>query len=152
MVVRSKNRPIQDVARPQVDDSKVQRALEAIITTVSALVRFIQPYVKQEPWQPLEYQPTWEDFSATTQPGSYRKDPMGRVWVRGDFLCSGAPSAGDPIAVLPIGYRPKADSSYLSWTDLGVMGEVAISSDGVISYVSGTVTHISLSFSFDTVG
>ncbi len=153
MVVTSKNRPIQDVARPQVDEPKVQRALEAFATTISALVRFVQPFVRPEDWKGLAFSSDWADFSDTTQLGTYRKDPMGRVWVRGDiYSIGGAPSAGDLIATLPVGYRPLANSSHLIWTDTGAIGEVEVTSEGLINYLSGTVAHVSLNFSFDTVG
>ena len=152
-MVSLRNRPIQDVQRPpSVDDPKVYRALEAMATSLSSVIRFVQSFIQSEKWKPLVYQSDWVNFSATAQEGSYRKDPLGRVWLRGDFTAPGAHAAGDAIAVLPIGYRPLKASSYFIWTSTGVVGEVEITSEGRVNYLSGTLTHLSMSLSFDTVG
>lgn len=146
----NRNSPLPTAQGGQVDDNKLQRILDTIILPVQAVVEFLQPFVQPEKWKALTYQPDWSDFSTTTQVGQYRKDPMGIVSVRADFKAAGAHAAGDPIAVLPVGYRPPSTQSYFVWTSTGAIGEIEITSAGRINHLSGTVAHISMNISFDT--
>lgn len=128
MVTRS--RPISDVARPQVDEPKTQRVLEAIVTSVSSLVHFIQPYVQTDPWHLLSYyDATWSDLPAiglvSVHRPSYRKNPMGRVELRGVAQRSGG---AEIIGVLPVGYRPALGVVLPVYTTVGTA--LIITSDG----------------------
>ena len=109
MVERNnRNRPVPEVSRQPVADSGTQRAIDAIVTTITALVRFAQPFVQPESWKLLPYHAaTWTDYpavgSVVPHRPSYRKNAMGRVELRGVAQRSGGTEI---IGVLPVGYRP----------------------------------------------
>lgn len=82
--------------------------LEKIVTALQAVLKFLGPYETPETWQ----KPTllnnwilepalglWED----PMPVGYKKDPFGRVWLRG-FVSGGI--AGSAVFQLPANYRP----------------------------------------------
>lgn len=130
-------------------DSGVQRALDAIVTTISALVRFAQPFVQPEKWKPLEYYSDWTDYAAASQIAQYRKDPLGRVWIRAEVQGTPPHPSGDTIAILPVGYRPPYTLKFVVKADTGV-GSIEILSDGRINHLDGAVGEISIHLSFDT--
>lgn len=75
----------------------------------------------------------WSNLGGT---GSvqFRKDPFGRVWVRGFPTKSSAPALGEAIFTLPIGYRPPASTYFATWTNgTPNVGEVYVQSTGQVT-------------------
>ena len=67
---------------PRVDNGPVQRALDAILVVLRAAVDVLQPFVQKEKWQAVTFQNSFSDYStAVFQPTSYKKDPLGRVYL-----------------------------------------------------------------------
>jgi hypothetical protein len=60
-----------------------------------------------EPWRALSFVGSWTNYGGPYATGAYRKDPTGKVHLRG-LLAKGAgvPVSGDVMAILPAGYRP----------------------------------------------
>lgn len=141
--------------RETVPDSNTQRALTGLVTTIEGVLKFLEPWVNPDPWHLLTYLNSWGDYSGTYPRGQYRKDPSGRVWLRGMVRRSVAGFVGFPITVLPKGYRPKLTHSFMvqannSWCYVIVRdtGSVEISTSGTATPEAFTSLD---SISFDTV-
>lgn len=149
MVIRSTGpRALPPVQTNQVDNGKLQRVLDGIVAPLQLVIEFLRPYVQREPWRPVTFQPLWENVSADAQGCEFRKDPLGRVWVRGEVTDVGG--AGTTIFVLPINYRPSKTLRFAVAEDAGTApGAVEVSSLGNVVYRSGDATQLSLNFSFD---
>jgi hypothetical protein len=92
------------------------------------------------------FQNGWTNLGAGSAACSYRKDPMGRVWVRG--LAQGTSNV--VAFTLPVGYRPLANYSFDNLQAGGAAGTyVTVGTDGtvLVTCPSGTAY---LDFSFDT--
>jgi hypothetical protein len=60
-----------------------------------------------EPWRALTFAGSWTNYGGPYTTGAYRKDPFGKVHLRGLLAKSaGIPASLDVMAVLPPGYRP----------------------------------------------
>jgi hypothetical protein len=126
------------------------------VTSVRAVLDFLAPYVNPEGWQYVTFLNSWTDYGVSWNRAQFRKDPTGRVWVRGLVKRTTA-GYTPPIFVLPVNYRPKkihifntiGNNNY-SRIDVGADGVVALSASA-----SGSATpeaFVSLDgISFDTV-
>ena len=141
-----RNRPLPEVRQPRVTDSLVQRALDGLFEPLRSVVEFLQPFVQPEKWKAITYQSTWSD----SVPVNYRKDPLGRVWLRGSALRSGG--ALGNVTVLPLSYRPTATRLFHCPITGGTSALVQVQSDGVVLY-SGAAGAVIVNLdpvSFDT--
>lgn len=147
-------RPLPQAPQPRVSDTNTQRAFDLLFVPLREVIRFLQPFVQQEKWQALPYLSGWADIPSTGSTytrGQYRKDPLGRVWLRG--VVTRVSGATLTIATLPEGYRPSRGCIFIASSN-SVDCRIDVSSDGVINYVSGGLpgNYISLDgISFDTV-
>jgi hypothetical protein len=91
-----------------------------------------------ESWQPLQLINSWSRYGGDYGAPSYRKDAMGRVYLRGLIKRAGGPTNG-PLAVLPSGCRPAVrlllEAMTGSTTDAA--GRLDISPSGEITWISG---------------
>lgn len=148
---QNRNTPLPEAAHARVGDPLVQRAIDAIATSLIAVIKYLQPFVQQEKWKPLNYvsASNWADYAdPALQVAQYRKTPLGRVELRGIV----ARSAGVvvTIAVLPVGYRPAKRKLFPVVGSAGA-GLISIYASGVVEYTSGGTTYLSLEgVTFDT--
>jgi hypothetical protein len=145
----NRDRPLPEGQRPRVQDATIQRALDALATPVIAIVKFLQPFVQAQKWQPLTFSTGWSQYSdPDLSRAGYRKNPLGRVELRGTVArTSGSTTT---IAVLPVGYRPAHRTLFPAAGSSGA-GVVSVYSTGVVEYTSGGVTYFSLEgITFDT--
>lgn len=155
MVARlNRERPLPSPSEPRVTDGALQRALSGLYVALKEVVTFLQPYVQPQPWRKAELTSDWADIanSPLVSQMSYRKDPLGRVHLRGVAKQTGAPGSS-VIFQLPEGYRPPKQPSFVVDSNLGA-AFVGIYVDGRVEYqgVGGTPsTYLSLDgISFDT--
>lgn len=144
MVARDTRRPpLPAASQPRVGDSLLQRALDALYVPLREVLTFLEPYVRQEVWTDLTFFSTWASSTSGYEVGSYRKDPWGRVWLRGTISRSGG--GVTTIATLPEGYRPALSRTF---------GLITVYSDGLVAYTgaAGAVTASLDGVSFDTEG
>lgn len=91
---------------PQV---KRPGSIQEIVTALQALLEFFGPYKTPEPWRKLTPLNGWGLDPAVglyqdPMPLGYRKDPLGRVYLRG--VASAAAPTSPVVATLIAGYRP----------------------------------------------
>lgn len=109
----STSTPLPDANHPRVDNShpSVQRAFDMLATAVMAISKFLGPFAQQEAWKDITFQNSFTNFYNGTgeafNTAQYRKDPLGRVELRGLVKRTVAGFAGVAITQLPVGYRPK---------------------------------------------
>jgi hypothetical protein len=109
--------------------------------------------VPLDPWHSVgievPFSGTWKNTTGGV-PLRYRKDPLGRVWVRGD-IWNGV--SGSAVFTLPVGYRPSAGLEVLgNLQDGAVAGTFAtVNTAGVVTvaYAGGTAGNY-VDFSFDS--
>lgn len=92
-----------------------------------------------EPWRVLPFASGWADLGSVFVAGQFRKDPLGRVHVRGLVSkATGIPVSDDLIATLPSGYRPSARQVFGVATCCGdAPGRVDVLPDGSIVRIAG---------------
>ena len=141
-----RNRPLPEAIQPRVDESKIQKALDALFIPLREVGRFLQPFVQPEKWQPGEFLSGWADLDGRA--GS-KKDPLGRVHLRG--YVGRTSGATVEIMRLPLAHRPTTAIDFAVYTSAGAVGHLEISAGGIVTYVTGTATDMSLEgVSFDT--
>jgi hypothetical protein len=92
------------------------------------------------PWVVLAYAGSWTNYASGYSTGAYRKDPFGKVHLRGlAAKNAGAPASGDIIAVLPAGYRPPMRMTFpaVSGGPIDVYGRVDVMTNGEIVFIAG---------------
>lgn len=90
----------------------------------------------------------WVGSNVGYQQPSFRKDPLGRVWIRGSF--GGTPTGGVAF-ILPVGYRPPLIFVYDTLLDNGMAGGyISVDTAGSVSLQKVTSTNIYVDASFDT--
>jgi hypothetical protein len=147
---QNRNSPLPDAARPQVADSQIQRALDTLATPLIEVIKFLTPFRQPEKWKPLPFDATWRNYTGATdrQRAAYKKDPLGRVYLRG--LVERFSGAGTSVAILPVGYWPKNETMFTVYTNTGV-GRLDVQAVGNLFAVAGGTGFISLDgISFDT--
>jgi hypothetical protein len=81
----------------------------------------------------------------------YKKDPLGKVMLRGMAACTAVPQT---IGTLPVGYRPsRSFERFWTSTDNGsalVSGYVHVDSNGVVTHQNGYANHSLAGVIFDT--
>jgi hypothetical protein len=111
--------------------------------------------VGPEPWQPLPFAGAWTNYGSGFVGGAYRKDPHGRVYVRGLVTKNGgSPVSGDVIAILPPGYRPPAKQLFAVGTggDTGQLyGRLDVLPSGVLTWLTGASGGEDDATSLDTI-
>ena len=138
---------------PRVDNGPVQRAPDAILVVLRAAVDVLQPFVQKEKWQAVTFQNSFSDYStAVFQPTSYKKDPLGRVYLRARISrCSGPLHRSFLLAA---GYRPAKNSQFAVMAN-DKFARLEVTSGGVVQVVAADsatwYTYFSLDgISFDT--
>lgn len=148
----NRNAPLPQAAQPRVTDSNVQRAFDLLFVPLREVVRFLQPFVQAEKWKPLPLDASVSNYATDYARASYRKNPLGRVEVRGEITISGAHGGSHTIATLPEGYRPRLNQVFvIADTSGSSTGLVRVTPLGVVEHLAGGHTHVSMEFSFDTV-
>lgn len=148
----NRNPPLPSASQPRVSDSTTQRAFDLLFVPLREVLKFLQPYVQQEKWKPLPVESGVTNFDATYALAQYRKNPFGRVEVRGEVVISGAHGATHTIAVLPEGYRPRRNQTFVvADASGGGTGLVQVAPDGQILHLAGSHAQVSIEFTFDTV-
>ena len=154
------NRPtgLPQITSQRVDEPVVQRAVDAITRMIIAVVNFLQPFAQPEKWHLVGYSnepafgTNWQNYTGggTFQLAAFRKNPLGRVEIRG--LVERTGGAVTTIFVLPQGYRPAKQEIFFTGGSTGA-GRVDVQADGQVVYNSGGVTYFTLSgITFDTEG
>jgi hypothetical protein len=91
---------------------------------------------------------SWVGSNPSYQQPSFRKDPLGRVWIRGSF--GGSPTAGLAFT-LPVGYRPTAQYVFDVLLDSGAAGGyVTVDTAGSVSLQRSSSASIYVDLSFDS--
>ena len=125
--------------------------LEGLFIPLRDVVRFLQPYVQPQPWARVEFTSSWtsEGFGTTAQIVEHRKDPLGRVHLRGVAKRTGA---SNDMFQLPEGERPPR-TLLCAMSSNSLFALVQVATSGMVTYVSGgdPTVWVSLSgLSFDT--
>jgi hypothetical protein len=108
--------------------------------------------VSVEAWQPLVPAPGWSNLGGVYEPAAYRKDSLGRVFLRGVLTKNGLPAVGDVLATLPPGYRPPGRLIFSVGAGGGVneIGRLDVSETGTIEFENGAVMETDFA-SLDTI-
>jgi hypothetical protein len=123
--------PLPSTQMPQVSDAAVQRAFDSLSTPLAAVVKFLLPFVQPEAWKFVVFQNSFVDYKADFHRVAYRKNPLGRVELRG-LVNRSAASLNSVIFNLPVGYRPAKDCMFMvSAADLAA--RLDIRPDGTVT-------------------
>lgn len=101
----NRNSPLPSTSQPRVNDGNVQRAFDLLFVPLREVVRFLQPFVQAEKWQNASLINNWVNFSTSYLGAQYRKDPLGRVYLRG-LVRRTVAGFSAPVFILPANYRP----------------------------------------------
>ena len=150
MVARDNRRPpLPEASQPRAGDSTTQRAFDSLFVPLRAVLKFLEPYVRQDDWTELTFGSTWGHTGDPYERGSFRKDPWGRVRLEG--VVTRSAGALTTIATLPQGFRPAKSLVFPVWTT-GGFSSIVVTSGGVVTY-NGAAGGLSVSLSsvcFDT--
>jgi hypothetical protein len=93
-----------------------------------------------EPWHPLAFSPGWTNYGGGWLEAAYRKDPLGKVHLRGLVKKDGVPASLDVIGTLPPGYRPPARTLFAvgAGAATDIYGRVDVYPNGDIVFVVGS--------------
>ena len=106
MVARlNRPRPIPEASQPRVNDGNVQRAFDLLFVPLREVIRFLQPFVQAEKWKNATLLNSWANFGTSYDNAQYRKDPLGRVYLRG-LVKRTVAGFSVPVFILPTNYRP----------------------------------------------
>ncbi|MEA2155563.1 MAG: hypothetical protein QOE11_1703 [Solirubrobacteraceae bacterium] len=110
------------------------------------------PGVTVEPWHALALKPGWTNYGGTFLEAAYRKDSLGRVYLRGLVTKDGLPALDEVIAKLPVGYHPTARGLFAvgAGSPPGP-GRVDVTVDGDVVFVNGATAETDFT-SLDTIG
>lgn len=132
---------VPQVSRPKVDDVNLSRFFDALVASLQAVIKFLQPYMTPDSWHSIPLGSGWSTFASPgyTLP-QYRKTPDGRVHLRGIVKGSGA-----SIGQLPLGYRPPRLHIFTTIGDLNAIARVDVTAAGVLLLSAGAgATYLSL--------
>lgn len=94
-----------------------------------------------EAWKQLTFTEGWSNYSTDVfEPGSFRKDQLGIVHLRGLVTrASGVPALRTVIGVLPAGYRPAKTRIFAVHTGEAPhqAGRVDVLPDGSVQWIAG---------------
>jgi hypothetical protein len=86
---------------PQVDRPG---SLEKIVTSLQAILKFLDPFETPRQWQPMPLYSDWVRYDTVFGPPQFKLDPLGYVDLRGAIYSD---SGTQPlITTLPIWARP----------------------------------------------
>jgi hypothetical protein len=107
-----------------------------------------------EAWQALSFTNGWSNYGAGWETGSYRRDQLGVVRLRGLVTRASGTPAGT-IAILPPGYRPQRPRIFvLQSGESPTPALVIVQADGAIVWSTGAFTEADWTsldgLSFDT--
>jgi hypothetical protein len=93
-----------------------------------------------EGWTPMPLAAGWTNYGGGFFAAAYRKDPFGRVDLRGLVKKDGIPAKGDVIATLPAGYRPTAHALFAvaAGGPGNIYGRVDVFPNGQIQFQQGS--------------
>jgi hypothetical protein len=101
--------------------------------------------VAMDPWHTVgaagepPFLGTWAAFGSVYQVPQFRKDPLGKVWIRG-LVKAGALATA--IFTLPVGYRPPAETGWNPVANSGstnIEGEVRVQPTGAVVLINANV-------------
>ncbi len=98
-------------------------------------------------WYNLTYQNGWSDYGGGYATGAYTKTSAGVVVLKGLVKRTGTPTAGETIAVLPVGYRPSEMIMFgtsTSTSGADATARIDIYPTGAIVYNTGSGGWLSL--------
>jgi hypothetical protein len=93
-----------------------------------------------EPWHPLAFSAGWTNYGGGWLEAAYRKDPLGKVHLRGLVKKDGVPASLEVIGTLPPGYRPPAKALFAvaAGAATDIYGRVDVYPNGDIVFVAGS--------------
>lgn len=108
---------LPETPRVSVQDSTIQRGFNSVITALAAIAKFLEPYVRPEPWVQANFGPSWAALAYASSGRDYhiaasKKSPLNRVWLRG--LAERASGTDDLVMILPQGQWPKKIKRFLA--------------------------------------
>lgn len=147
------------LSTPTFKDATLTRWAGSVVTAVTTIVKFLEPWRKPEPWKKCTLHGNWVALGGAS--GTYKtawfdpafvKDPNGIVRLRGVVKQSGG--SDTVMTQLPVGYRPQQSMIFPTIADNSV-ARVDIDQDGRVIYAFGGATpgYVTLDgISFDTRG
>ncbi|MGZ5025730.1 MAG: hypothetical protein ACXWE9_01045 [Methylobacter sp.] len=119
-----------------MENASTYKGINARIKTVSYTLA-----VNRSQWRNAVLINSWVIFSSEYNPAQYFKDDNGVVWLRG-LVKSGV--VGQPIFVLPEGFRPTYRQLHVVCVNNNTVGRVDITPDGNVWSISGSNGWVSL--------
>lgn len=146
---------ISELPRVSVGDALVQRGFDSVLTTLSQLVKFLDPFVRPEGWVQADFGPSWAPLGYGSSGRDYhiaasKKSPLNRVYLRG--LAERASGTDDLVMTLPKGQWPKKVKQFLSANYGGGAAHnlLEVYTDGSVHFAGSGHTIITLDgISFD---
>lgn len=146
---------LSEVARVIVPDAATQRGFNNVITVLSQLVRFLDPFVRPAGWVQASFGPSWAALDYASNGRDYhiagsKKSPLNRVWLRG--MAERASGTDDLVMTLPKGHWPKKVKRFLAanYGSGAAHNELEIHTDGSVHYAGSGHSIITLDgISFD---
>jgi hypothetical protein len=93
-----------------------------------------------EGWTSMPLAAGWTNYGGSFFRAAYRKDPFGRVDLRGLVKKDGVPAKGDVIATLPPGYRPTGHALFAvaAGGPGNIYGRLDVLPNGTIEFEQGS--------------
>lgn len=145
----------------QFKDPTITRWAAGVVAALRAIINFLEPWRKPEPWKLLPLHGNWSALRGSG--GTYKtawfdpaftKDPNGIVRLRGVAL-SAASASDSVIGQLPDKYRPAQSMIFSTIGAANVTCRIDIDQDGKVYYAAGTANpaYVTLDgITFDTRG
>lgn len=131
------------------DKAKLDATTASFTVADEALV---DQLVTATDWAAPTLATNWSNWGASNLAAGYKRDPTGRVWLRGTIKKAVALVAGETVFTLPVGFRPSATANY-GVASNGAFGLVAVGNTGAVQVVVGNAAWVQLDgISFDTAG
>ena len=86
------------------------------------------PTIPSEEWRAPTLLNGWSNFGGGADTAGYRKDPLGRVDLKGLVL---AGNVGSAVLFLPAGYRPAANKFFVA-ANGSAMGRISVDASGAV--------------------
>lgn len=108
---------VSEVPRVSVSDSSVQRGFNHVITTLTQLVKFLDPFIRPEGWVQASFGPSWSPYAYSSSGRDYhiagsKKSPLNRVWLRG--MAERTSGTDDLVMTLPQSQWPKKKKRFIA--------------------------------------
>ena len=148
-------------ASVQFKDPTLTRWAGGVVAAIRAIINFLEPWRKPEPWKLLSLHGNWSALrggAATYKTAwfdpAFCKDASGIVRLRGVAL-SAASASDNVIGQLPEKYRPAQSMIFSTIGAANVACRIDIDQDGRVYYAAGTANpgYVTLDgITFDTRG